>query len=284
MMRAVSAKDLLPSRPWPLAPGYVKKLLFGGGLLIASAVAVGLALVSSVVRDARQLESDRAVWNAQTSVEVPALVQGTLSTRNFLVHSYKFDVRYVTEEGERNEKLEFTALTERDQSLEPMVRYEPNQPSRFALNWAVQLTESRVAWIVALAIGAIVLVAKLGKRGRAMIREARDAERLSIEGVPAICEVLSVDRQLGQKRISDGQDGYRFRFPEEFGGGEAEVVIPHRRGTALFVGDRGKMLVVVLRSDPRVFLPITSKLFPFAFDPSMRDQILERAASSGSPQ
>src|SRR5215470_1870912 len=223
MVRGVRA--ILPIRPLELRRGYRGKLnlvallilVFGGGML------AGAAYLSHEIPDVAR---DQEVWDRGVRA-ADGSISGREHTRyglSSLLASYDLRVEYVDDRGGKHDgKLELTtALGDLDTSEPLEVRYDPANPKRFAVSWAIASSGPRYR-------GAIAIVVLCGLIGLFLIRAAwqvrrsvqRDAQ-IAAEGLEL--EVPVVSRQFVARRGKiTGEVHYVLEIPSGDGVAEPQI-------------------------------------------------------------
>jgi hypothetical protein len=140
---------ILPRRPLKVRFSVRLRAWAAAGLLALAGLAIlgaaswfqGGALV--------HLVRERSIW-AHGTPAADSGVQGKRRTTNAIYNHYTLDVSWEDDDGELHAgKLDFSTLLGRvDTEPEPEVRYDPKEPDRFALNWAIDATGSRLGEIV----------------------------------------------------------------------------------------------------------------------------------------
>ncbi len=270
--------DILPPAPWQLVPGYtIRRTVFGVVLmLVAAAAAIGYLVWLS--GDVQAFLAEQAVWSAPTSVEVPAEMDGEVTTRKLIFKQYELKVTYpVAPDGTlRTEPLEFdTLFSAIDDTIAPVVRFDPNEPGRFALNVAVNAKGGRWGGLLFMLFGGLLVGGAIGFVGWALYVGARRAQMVAARGVPVACRTTSIEEQV-VNGVKTGAIIYRFQVPERFGGKAREVVFRRAEGTPLWTDEERELVVCLVPDDPKAFVALRHDLFPLAVPEGTADTVRER--------
>lgn len=176
------AAVFLQAPPRASSTGHVvKRLLIA--ILVLGGFGIGFIVACSVfaVSETRDLIDDRALM-ASGVVASDGSVEGTHVVRRGIFHDYKLTLRFTDKAGvKRIVKRELdTVFGEVDREVRPVVRYDAKNPTHATCSWAVDVTASRIGWVVAM-IGLAILggfMVLLSVRAvRDTFREKRAAER-----------------------------------------------------------------------------------------------------------
>ncbi len=259
---------LLPPAPRQLVSGYVFKRLAGAGLLCLAAVAVAAAYAVWQWSEVQTLQRDQRLW-AEGEVQAPAEVEGQKESRDFILNSYKLNVRFADEDGVLHSgKVDFDLLfSSADEAAQPAVRYHRGRPDEFALNWAAQASKGRWASFAFMTVVGVGLIGgSLLIVGIAAFRTTRAQTHAARVGVEVECVVSRVDEQLVNGRKT-GSLIYVFLLPEHFTNGgptERQVLMNPKKGTPILLEGGSKLIALVDPSDPRRFLVVRNDFFPIA--------------------
>jgi hypothetical protein len=140
---------ILPKAPLRLHPAVA-----GGAFLRAAILAVvGAAILLGGFlwegRNALHLIREGEIWEHGVQ-SLQGEVKGTVRSRRLFLVYYTLNVRYQDLDDEWHEaELGFSTLgAHAGTELEPIVKYDENDPSRFALSWAQDVRGSRWGSIV----------------------------------------------------------------------------------------------------------------------------------------
>jgi len=115
----------------------VKKI----GLLLAALALTGVCGWMGV-REVFSICADTSLWKSGTTAQ-DVRVDGKVSTRKFL-NTYKLKVKYRDAAGGVHEgKTEFLSFTSIDDKKSPEVHYDAQNPSTYALSWALDVPGGR---------------------------------------------------------------------------------------------------------------------------------------------
>jgi hypothetical protein len=273
--------ECFPPTPWKLVPGYVMKRKMGGAVLLLAGVAAALGYIALSGGGLRQFLDERAVWNDARSVQVPAVVDGEVTTNRLIFHGYHLRVGYPVDAAgtARTESLEFDTLISRiDDTLEPRVRFDPRQPGRFALNQAVMASGGRWGALAFFLLAGVLLVGgSIGFLGWALYAGALRAERVALRGRPVVGTITKIEEQRSHG-VPTGLTLYHFRMPSELGGKARSVGFKRKDGTPLWLEERVRLVVCVDPEAPKAFVALRHDLFPMVFAQGTDALVRERLA------
>jgi hypothetical protein len=277
--------ECFPPRPWQLASGYAVKRKIGGAVLMLVGLVAAVFYVHLTSGGLRQFLQERAVWTDPRSAEVPSSVRGEVKTNRLIFHEYRFKVTYPVDAAgtPRTEPLEFdTLLAEVDQGVEPLVRFDPGQPRRFALNLAVLASTGRWGALAFMLLAGVLLVGgSIGFLGWAMYAGASRAERVAARGWPVVGTITKIEEQRSHG-AKTGMILYTFRLPEGLGGKTRSVGIRRKAGTPLWIEDGVRLVVCIDPDDPKAFVALRHDLFPMVFPPGTDELVRQRVAGLAS--
>jgi hypothetical protein len=180
-------------------------MLLLGGILLVLGIGTFVAVAIWQCRNASAILEDNAIWK----IGVPAIetrVIGDVTTQEIFFGSYNLRISYTTVTGARFSRDSqfdtFLGFTN-PEAARPEVRYLPNDPSKFVLEWAVDQTRGR--WIMLgflSTFGALMGIA-LTYTGLTYLRRYYDARRCAFNSteialhILAIAEVSSHGRPVG---------------------------------------------------------------------------------------
>ncbi|MEI8256706.1 MAG: DUF3592 domain-containing protein [Deltaproteobacteria bacterium] len=278
--------SFLPPRPLRVQRGYVLKSYFWAAILGLVGLSVASAYLVWQWNSAQRILQDQEIWASG----VPALdgsVTGRSRTRQFIFKEYELDVSYTDPAGRPHaEHFTFdTILGSLDSGVPPVLRVDPNDPSRYAISWAVECSRSRWAsfWFMSI-VGALIGCA-VAFLGWALLDRARLASQLAVESVEVECPLVSVTEQYVNGRPA-GNMIYRFvvpPLPPEPSAGpgyrdaaevsappaarlaEREVVMPKKHGGPFYTsrGREQRILALVSRKHPKRLQVVRHDFHPY---------------------
>jgi hypothetical protein len=272
---------ILPSRPLRLRRGFVIWSYFGA---ISLGLVGAVALVAYVVwqlGEARQIQTDQAIWDHGTPAESSS-VSGRETSHNFLLNSYELDVEYVDAQGKTHrKKAEFSSLfASVDQKTDADVRYDPANPERFALRWAIDLGGYRWAafafmMVAGIGIGIAFLVLALG-----LFRRVTDARAAAEDSQEVEIELQKVV-ELSQHGRPTGTSQFHYQLTTEAGKTvKRNVAFRTSKGQSPLYTDAQKTRFLALRASRAPDRPVILRndLHPFDVSPEERAEVEKRLA------
>jgi hypothetical protein len=214
--------DLLPPAPRRLSSRYTSTRTVGAIALMLGAIGVALGYGIWQIDSAQQILRDGRVW-AEAKGSSPAIVDGHVTTHDFVLDSYKLKVTFSDQDGKKREgETEFeTLFTSVDQNAPAEVHYAIDHPDQFALNWAIDVTGGRwMAFAFMAIIGVFLIGGSLAFLGYKLLSTTRAASRAALQGVEAICAVTLVEQQIVQGKTT-GRLIYHYALPEHLARGGA---------------------------------------------------------------
>lgn len=277
-----AVEHIFPHPPWPVVSGHVVRRSFIGALIAAGGLLAGAYYGAEVVRDFSRLERDRAFWPesgspaAGTYEEVPATVRVAESNTKFILYSINLEVAFELAgvSGTHTQRLRmlFGSL---DGRVPARVRFDPERPEHWSLNWAAQAQGKRMQAVLAMAAGGLLVGGSVAFLGFALWIGADRVRRVALRGITLAADVTEVEAQRAQGRAT-GAFIYRFRMPASHGGKQREAVFGGKHPRPLLLANGRILVVCVLRSDPNVFVVPREDLFPFDFGQELQAQIQAR--------
>jgi hypothetical protein len=183
--------SILPPRPLRLRPSFVWKYLLGGLALISLGVAIAIGSGWWQLDCAKELLDESRIWSEGIAAQ-QATMSGDVTTHKFIFHEYKLQISYVDATGMMHRaNLKFdTLIGQIDDSQGPVVHYLKDSPDRFALSSAIDVSISRWASILFLAVTVVGLIGGscilLGLRALWRLRDARRCATHSEEVIATI--------------------------------------------------------------------------------------------------
>lgn len=272
---------LLPSRPLRLRRGFVLWSCFGA---ISLGLIGAVALVAYIVwqlGEAHQIRTDQAIWDHGTPAESSS-VSGRETSHNFLLNSYELDVEYVDAQGKtHHRKAEFSSLfASVDQKTDADVRYDPANPERFALRWAIDLGGYRWAafifmLVAGIGVGLAFLVLSFG-----LLRRFTDARAAATDSQEIEIEVVKVV-ELTQHGRATGTSQFHYQLTTEAGKTvQRNVAFRTGKGKSPLYADAQKTRFLALRSSKVPDRPVILRndFYPFDVSPEERAEVEKRLA------
>jgi hypothetical protein len=264
--------------PLRLHPGFVRKTYLG----LCAAVIFGLAaaIIYPVMElgAARKLMDASAVWQTGTDAK-DATVEGHETSHNFILNSYQLNVEFVDQKGEQHKgKIEFDSLfASVDQKAPVRVKYDPQNPERFAFSWMID--EKATVWaaiafmsLVGLGIGVLCLV--LARQLLQKLAAARRAAVEAVESSVALVKIVEV-RQYGR---DTGVRKYKYDTTTAAGKTKRrEVVFNVKKQQAPLYFDQASSRMFVLQPPaPHQPVVLRNDFYPFHVSEHDRPALLAR--------
>jgi hypothetical protein len=272
---------------FPRGPfGLSRKFLFWRwvAILVCAPASVAIFGVYAYMAfgQARSIWHDQRVWDAG-GPEGPVQVGGQVTTRQFVLKSYRLDVSYVTPNGVSHaHKLEIeTLFGGLDEEAEDRVRLSPTDPDDFALSSVVEASTTRyfaALFFLVVGGGIAVAVAFFAVASYRQIRRVRSAAQ---HGVLRLAPLLSRERVMANGRDTGAEKViFRVQRPD---GGVVDVDWQLRtKGSELLTAQGGRaVLAVVPSTDPAQAVLMLVSFYPLALSPADAQQV--RAALAGAP-
>ena len=266
---------LVPARP--LTVSLRHRLLTPLGALAAAVIGVGLGagcigLESGEVIDLLDIH-DR--WSRST--ETPASVGGEITTRQLILSSYDLEIEYLdASEQVQTTRYEMTTLFGGPGvDTEVSVRLDPARPDQpVIVSWAAEFSGARWRAALLLIASGILIAAGGLVIAYAMIQRWRAASLAAEASTEVHCPVVDATlRQQGRQKFLD----VRFEIPEhpdlprESRGRRHRASFRAKKRQPLYADDAGTLLVALVpRADPKLAVPISDDLHPFALTPAQR--------------
>ncbi|HEX2573099.1 MAG TPA: DUF3592 domain-containing protein [Polyangia bacterium] len=272
---------LLPPRPLRLRRGFVLWSYFGAITLGLAGAAALVAYVAWQLGEARQIQTDHAIWDHGTLAE-SSNVSGHETSHNFILNSYTLDVDYVDDKGQTHRgKTEFSSLfASVDQKTEADVRYDPAHPERFALRWAIDLRGYRWAaftfmMVAGIGIGLAFLALAFGLYRR--VTDARavaeDSQEVEIEQTRVVA--------VTQNGRPTGTSQFHYQLTTEAGKTvKRNVAFRTNKGQSPLYTDAQKSRFLALRSSRSPDRPVILRndLYPLDLSPEERAEVEKQLA------
>jgi hypothetical protein len=279
MMSPTLDAPVIPSRPLRLRRGFVIWSYLGAATLGLVGTASLVAYVIWQLGEARQIQTDQAIWDHGTPAE-SSNVSGKETSHNFLLNSYELDVDYADAQGQTHRgKAEFSSLfASVDQKTDADVRYDPAHPDRFALRWAIDLGGYRWAafafmMVAGVGIGLAFLVIAFG-----LYRRVTDARAVAEDSQEVEIELVKVEA-LSQHGRPTGATQFHYQLATESGKTvKRHVVFRTNKGQSPLFADAQKSRLLALRSSRAPDRPVVLRndLYPFDVSPEERAEVEKR--------
>ena len=255
---------VLPPRPLLLDPEYVKRNTRKSLTRFALFLAVTGALGSFSIVVTRQVLDERALWERGTPAEVVSISGEVREKRKLGItffYEYDLDVEYKDAQGsDHRGRSEFELVwSPLDHDVTTAaVRYDPQQPSHFALSSPVEAGLPRWGFPILGWLLAALMLYGLYENRRNHSRTLRWFEAVALDGEEFLLPLVSVTAEKAFYHVS-------FRLP----GGEKSHTA-YIEDPPLVLLDHGEKHVVVLRSprEPDGWVVLRRTLAPFRFDPA----------------
>jgi hypothetical protein len=264
-----------PAGPYKLRSKFVLYRLLGVVLCGLTAVGCVIVYVSMAWAGASLIWHDQRVWNAG-GPELPASVDGEVTTRQFVLNSYDLKVHYRGPDGRaRDLPLKFETLGSIPDDQATTVRVAPQTFEDFALSSAVDASGKR--WAATLffgVVGVFLLGGAFGFLGFAAAKQWRRVSRAARHGTALKCELLSRERVMNQGKDT-GAEKLTFRVPSAEPGQPARDVSYQLRtkGSSVITLDGGAaVLVLVPPALPQDAIVLLRDFYPIELGETERQQ------------
>jgi hypothetical protein len=275
-------RSVLPVRPLGLRMSfYLRRTAFG--LFLAAFAAGSGAGAVWAISDAWSIRRDQRIWDSGTQA-TDGMVHGKVRSRGlrWVIAFYDLDVTYADADGARYRgPVEIaTMLGSVDTDADPEVRYDPADPDRFALSWAVDASGARWRWVVigGALFGAIALLFAWVTRG--WIQETlaiRQCARRGREVVVRIADVLRVDDDRGRRTT---KARYTLLVPAPDGADDQRWLeeLDLARGRPLFADPTEGTAHALIGPGANTRILLCDSLYPLALTAAERREVHARAA------
>jgi hypothetical protein len=269
-----SQPRILPARPLRLSSKFVFKNYLGAfaSLLFGLGIAVGGGIWQ--LGHAQDILEQKRIW--QTGIQSRgAEASGKVTTRRAIFKEYNLTVRYVVQGRIRTGKVEFDTLAVgADTKADPIVRYDPRRPQKFALSWAVDVTGARwvsfgVFFSFLVGIGGVFVWLFVST-----LRRVSDARACAAESDEVWLTITGVTRD------QYGNTTFKFRYTAagESTPRDGQSVVGAKMGAPLYRDEQTLAEVLGLVSARRPARPwlLSADLYPFDVPPGEREATLAR--------
>jgi hypothetical protein len=275
---------LLPPRPLSLKPSFVWSSRLGGLALLLAGMGAAVGYGWWQWSEVEALLEQRNIWD--NGVEAPGVrIGGEVTTHLFILNEYDLKVSFVDAHGAtRQHDLEFNTLFSRVDDNSPVaLRHLRDEPDKFAVSWAMDLTGSRWAAIAFMGVVGVGLIGgSLVFLGATVWRRLADADRVARRSEEVVAVISKVVPQMNKGRHT----GNEFHFACTTGdgiavSGKASFGVKH---TPLHL-DPEKLTLLALVSPEKPARPflVRGDLHPFRFRDDERRAILEAVAAVAAP-
>lgn len=186
-------------------------------VVICAVGAVGCVIIYGKMAwdAASQIRHDAQLWNAG-GPELPAQVDGEVTTRKFVLNSYDLNVHYATPDGQVHHRpLKVETFGSMPDDHETTVRLAPDSSDDFALNSAVAASGKRWAAAAFFGIVGIFLLGGAFTAGAfAASKQWRRVRHAARHGRPLRCQLVSREQILNQGKPT-GSEKLTFRIAAE---------------------------------------------------------------------
>lgn len=273
-----------PRAPFKLSFKFLLWRWAGMAICLPGALAIFGVYAYLALGQARAIWHDSRVWNAG-GPEGPVQVGGQVTTRQFVLKSYKLDVEYTTPDGVRHpHELEVeTLFGGLEEDVESRVRLSPTNPDDFAINTVVEASTARYFAALFFLVAGGGIAATLGYLAWMVYKQMRRVRRAAQDGVLRLTPLVSRERVFVNGQDT-GAEKVVFRVLQPDG---AWVNVDYQLGTnggLLTTSDGSSVLAVVPRADPAQAVLMLTSLYPFVFSPSDAQQLRASLVATRVPQ
>lgn len=246
------------------------------GVVLCGLAAVGcMILYGGMARDAASLiQHDQRVWQAG-GPELPAMVDGQVTTRQFVLNSYDLKVHYKTPDGQIRERpLKFDTLGSMSDEEATSVRLAPGSLDDFALGSAVAASGKRWGATAFFGgVGIFLLGGAFSALGFATSKQWRRVHHAARHGTAVACQLLAREQVLNQGKDT-GSEKLTFRVPAGIGHPALDVSYQLRtKGSAVITLDAGAaVLALVPRDAPQSAILLLRDFYPIELAEAERRQ------------
>ena len=208
--------SILGPRPLPLKRGWAAKHTLLGSLGMLAGVAVGVGYCVWQAGHVQELLEQQAIWAAGVAA-ADVEVGGNMTSHLFIFDDYELDISYLTaptgdppSSAFHEAELEFQTLFggPGDEPPVPAIRYLPDDPTKFALNWAVEAAPSRWGGMLFMTLAGILIAGGLLLFSFGRLRQLRDARAAVFRSSDLLLEVLHIEEQV----VNGSPGGLKFTY------------------------------------------------------------------------
>lgn len=270
-----------PTGPYKLRGKFVLYRLLGVALCGLLAVGCMIFYGRMAWDAASQIRHDQEVWSAG-GPELPALVDGEVTTRKFVLNSYELKVHYTTPDGQaREQPLEFDTFGSMADDQATTVRLAPGSANDFALNSAVEASGKR--WAAAAffgGVGIFLLGGVFTALAFAASKQWRQVHHAARHGTALACQLLAREQILNQGKDT-GSEKLTFRVPHHAGRPPVDVSYQLRtKGSGVISLDGGAAVLALVPTDaPERAILLLNDFYPIALGEAERRQAEQAIAA-----
>jgi hypothetical protein len=264
--------------PLRLHPSFVRKSYLG----LCAAVIFGLAaaIIYPVLElgEARRLMNATALWQTGTDAE-DASVEGHETSHNFILNSYRLNVGFVAQSGrEHKGKVEFDSLfASVDQKRPVHVKYDPQNPDRFAFSWMIDMKATvwaSIAFMTLVGLGIGLLCLMVARQMTQKLAAARRAAVDAVESSVALVKVIEI-RKNGR---ATGVMKYQYTTSEATGKTKRREVLFNvkKQQAPLYFDQAGSRMFVLQPPAPHQPVVLRNDFYPFHVSEHDRPALLAR--------
>lgn len=265
---------ILPPRPLSISKSYDFRSQLVPKFLLIIGILLGSSAIAWQVSGAIRIFDDQALW--EKGVVAEGKIKGRRSTQTLFFHSYDLDVVYVSQSGTKHEAETHFGTVGRPADWQKLqIKYDPEDPRRFVVSWAIENVRSRwYSWLVVLAGGLLIagLLVTIGRK----LQKRKDILRLcAAESDEVLLDVLDYQRGTIQSPSS-----ITYSIPT--GNGSREVFFDRNKESPIY-GDpkRGSILALVCKDEPANPHVLMADLRVFDLSKEARHEIDEKLKQRG---
>jgi hypothetical protein len=270
-----------PAGPYKLRGKFVTYRLLG--VVLCGLGAVGcMILYGGMAWDAASLiRHDQQVWGAG-GPELPAAVDGKVTTRQFVLSSYDLKVHYQTPDGQvREHPLKFDTFGSMPEDQGTSVRLAPGATDDFALNSAVDVSGKR--WAAAAffgGVGIFLFGGGLIALAFATSKQWRRVHHAARQGTALACQLLARERIVNEGKDT-GAEKLTFRIPAHSGRPPLEVSYQLRtKGSDVITLNGGAAVLALVPADgPQDAILLLRDFYPIELSEAERRQAEQAIAA-----
>lgn len=242
-------------------------------LALAAGAVAGAIWIAS---DIPAIRRDGRVW-ASGREATDVAVRGKVQSKGFgwVVAHYDLTVEYQVDGRRHRHPLDFgTALGRLDHDRAPVVRYDPRDPDRFALNWAVDASGARWRWAIlgTLIMGLLVFAGLVGVRS--VIGDARAVRHSALTGEVAIATIRGTTVLANSRGQPSGKTRFSLSLPASEGAEARTWVedVPESKARPLYADHDHTTVFVLVASPPAPVILLRDDLYPLSATAAERTQ------------
>jgi hypothetical protein len=270
-----------PQGPYKLRGKFVLYRLLGVVLPVLAAIGC-IILYGSMGWDAAALiRHDQQLWSAG-GLELPAAVDGEVTTRQFVLNSYDLKVSYKTPDGQVRERaLKFDTLGSMPDDQATTVRLAPGSLDDFALSSAVDASGKR--WAASAffgGVGIFLLGGAFGVLAFATSKQWRRVHHAARHGKAVGCQLLAREKVLNQGKDT-GAEKLTFRVAVDASRPPLDVSYQLRtKGNDVIALDGGAAVLALVPADaPQGAILLLRDFYPIELNEAERQQAEQAIAT-----